>query len=224
MRWFPLLVLLATSCATTPRGPGDRPAPPPSSDPGEWVSWPLAPPPPPPHSGARERLVTRAASLVGLSSVRLATPHLPDDCTGLARAVYEDAGVELMGAGMAGDNGVTAIYRLALEHSALHRDRPAPGDLVFFEETYDRNRNGRVDDGLTHVGVVETVAEDGTVTFVHRGGSGVSRSRLNLEAPLDRARNDWLRPARRGVAGRLTGELFVAYASASRLLEALARR
>ncbi|MDP1827925.1 MAG: CHAP domain-containing protein [Archangium sp.] len=153
--------------------------------------------------------------------MKLAVPHLPDDCTGLVRAVYEDSGIELMGAGVRGDNGVTAMWRLAFERSALHTHAPAPGDLVFFRETYDRNRNGRRDDGLTHVGVVETIDGRGTVTFVHRSGTGVTRAKLDLGSPLDKKRNDFLRPARRGQPALLTGELFVTFASAERLGAAL---
>jgi hypothetical protein len=204
-----LLLAVAVStlgCATT------TPARVETSD---WVSWPRTPPPlePPPHS----RLATKASALVGLSTLKLAVPHLPDDCTGLVRAVYEDSGIELMGSGVRGDNGVTAMWRLAFERSALHTHTPAPGDLVFFRETYDRNRNGRHDDGLTHVGVVENIDARGTVTFVHRSGAGVTRAKLDLGSPLDKQRNDFLRPARRGSPALLTGELFVTFASAERL-------
>lgn len=208
----PLLVALAAvgslGCATaTPR-----------VETSDWVSWPLTPPPEPPPPPSR--LAAKAGTLVGLSTLKVTVPHLPDDCTGLVRAVYEDSGIELMGSGVR-DNGVTAMWRLAFERSALHTHAPAPGDLVFFRETYDRNRNGRHDDGLTHVGVVESVDARGTVTFVHRSGTGVTRAKLDLGSPLDKQRNDFLRPARRGQPALLTGELFVTFASAERLGAAL---
>ena len=41
-----------------------------------------------------------------------------------------------------------------------------------FRDTYDRNRNRRRDDDLTHVAIVESVASDGTITLVHKGGEG----------------------------------------------------
>lgn len=88
---------------------------------------------------------------------------------------------------------------------------------VFFKETYDRNRDGRFNDGLTHVGVVESVDVIGTVTFVHRVNGGVKRARLHVSAPKDRRRNDYLRPAKKGSGPVLTGALFVTYASAERL-------
>src|SRR4051812_24162413 len=104
------LVAVSTGCATTSALH--------SSDASEWVNWPLTPLP----EGAisERKLVTRASSLVGLSTLKVAAPNLPDDCTGLVRAVYDDSGIELMSAAARGDNGVTAMYRLAFERSALH--------------------------------------------------------------------------------------------------------
>lgn len=207
------VVFTATGCATTlPLHPSEA---------SEWVNWPLTPRP----EGAlsERRLVKKANSLVGLSTLKVAVPNLPDDCTGLVRAVYEDSGIELMSAAARGDNGVTAMYRLAFARSALHTQLPSPGDLVFFLETYDRNRDGKQNDGLTHVGVVLAVDAEGTVTFAHRVGGGVKRGHLNLNEPLDRKHNDYLRPARKGQKAQLTGELFAAFASAERLAGAAMR-
>jgi cell wall-associated NlpC family hydrolase len=208
VRFVPLLVLCLVGCATV-----TSVAQPESSE-ADWEAWPVSAPPPPTPVN---QLALKAGSLVGLSTLRLAAPHLPDDCTGLVRAVYDSEGIALMGAGQSGDNGVTAMYRRAFERSALHTTTPEPGDLVFFRETYDRNRDGKENDGLTHVGVVEAVAPDGTVTFVHRSGSGVTRARMNLAAPLDKHRNDFLRPKKKDSPALLTGELFVAFASAVKL-------
>lgn len=162
-------------------------------------------------------LSARAASLVGVPLKRVA-PWLPDDCTGLARAVYEPAGVDLMTDGVPGDNGVTAIHRVARRVGALHRGTPAPGDLVFFRETYDRNRDGLRNDGLTHVAVVESVSADGVVVFVHRGAKGVERSRMKVSEPSSREGNDVLRVASKKEPAKLAGELFVDFAASSKLL------
>lgn len=211
--WFSALAFISTGCATTSALH--------HSEASEWVNWPLTPRP----QGAlsEKKLVTRANALVGLATLKVAAPHLPDDCTGLVRAVYDDSGIELMSAAERGDNGVTAMYRLAFERSALHTQLPAPGDLVFFLDTYDRNRDGKHNDGLTHVGVVLWVDEAGTVAFAHRVAGGVKRGHLNLNAPADPKQNDYLRPAKKGQPALLTGELFAAFASASRLAGAAVR-
>lgn len=170
--------------------------------------------------GAREAAVRAARGLVGKRRVVLAGRTFGNDCTGLVRAAYAQAGVELMGAGAAGDNGVTAIYRFAAAHGRLYTGgRPVAGDLVFFKETYDLNRDGHSNDGLTHVGLVDEVEDDGTVVVIHRVDKGVVRYRMNLSHP-EAARspagarwNDWLRAEKAGAKPQLTGQLFVSYAT-----------
>ncbi|HSP79201.1 MAG TPA: CHAP domain-containing protein [Myxococcaceae bacterium] len=168
------------------------------------------------------RVARRAGALVG-SSLR-GYRSVPDDCSGVVRLAYREVGVELLSQGMRpGENAVTAMYRRAKRAGALHKRTPRPGDLVFFRETYDRNGDGRRNDGLTHVGVVERVEKDGTVVFVHRTSRGVKRGRMNLRHPkLHQTRdgsvlNDYLRRAERGQRARFTGELFSGYATSSRL-------
>jgi cell wall-associated NlpC family hydrolase len=166
------------------------------------------------------RVASRAGKLVGAS---LTAYRVPDDCSGLVRAAYQEVGIELLSHGtLPGENAVSAIHRRAQRAGALHKRTPKPGDIVFFRETYDRNRDGERNDGLTHVGVIESVERDGTVVFVHRGGSGVKRSRMNLGLPGKRERggrvlNDYIRRAEGGESARLASELFSGYASVSRL-------
>jgi len=143
--------------------------------------------------------------------------RFPDDCTGLVRAVYASHGIDLLAEGYTpGENGVTAIYRYAARHGTLFEEGlPQPGDIVFFRETYDRNRDGRENAGLTHIGVVEEVAEGETIHVIHRVDRGVVRYRMNLARPSSRkdasgkVGNDYLRP---GKKPRLTAELFAGFA------------
>jgi cell wall-associated NlpC family hydrolase len=168
----------------------------------------------------RERVLVTARALVGQPQVKVAGRAWPSDCTGLVDAVYSQAGISLRSTSKPGDNGVTALYRHALNHGRVYNGRPVPGDLVFFRETYDQNRDGRRNDGLTHVGLVDHVDADGTVTVIHHVKRGVMRYRMNLSRP-DVARdpktgkilNDTLRAPGAGKSFALTGQLFVAYAS-----------
>jgi hypothetical protein len=171
----------------------------------------------PPPSKLAKGIVARAAQLVG--SRRL-DRSVPNDCSGLVRLAYLQAGIDLVAHGfLAGENAVTGIFRRAQQAGAVHRLNPRPGDLAFFKETYDRNRDGKRNDGMTHIAVVESVATDGTVTFIHRGGKGVARSRMNLSFPTVHREasgallNDFIRPASKGMRAYLAGELFVAFAS-----------
>lgn len=171
-------------------------------------------------SRAASLIVERAAQLVGVEHLGRVDRSVPDDCSGLVRLAYLKAGIDLVNHGfLDGENAVTAIYRRAETRGALHH-RPRPGDLVFFRETYDRNRDGKRNDGLTHIAVVESVERDGTVTFIHRGSKGIARSRLNLFFPRTHRAgqdgpvlNDFLRAASRGQRAWLTGELLVGFAS-----------
>ncbi|MCY1082135.1 C40 family peptidase [Archangium lansingense] len=165
------------------------------------------------------RAAVRASLWVGLPSLRAVSPSVNDDCSGLANLAYRKRGLSLLPERpLPGENGVAAIYRKAQSLGSLH-SKPRPGDLVFFRETYDRNRDGRRNDGLTHIGVVERVERDGTVTFVHRVGGGVKRSKLHLHQPALRrdakgqVLNDYLRRTEKTVHPRLAGELLAGFAT-----------
>ncbi|MBI5549257.1 MAG: CHAP domain-containing protein [Deltaproteobacteria bacterium] len=165
-----------------------------------------------------EAIAATAREYVGKRSVSGGGKY-PEDCTGLVRAVYGRHGMDLLEGSEAGDSGVQAIWRFAQRHGELHRDHPRAGDVVFFSETYDRNRDGRENDGLTHVGIVESVEQDGTVRVIHRVANGVVSYRMNLGSPRQRADgrgrvvNDWLRA---GKSSRLAGELFAGFATVAR--------
>ncbi|WP_426751931.1 CHAP domain-containing protein [Myxococcus sp. Y35] len=170
---------------------------------------------------ARAKVVTTARSLVGKTQVKLNGRKYPSDCTGLIEGVYAQAGVTFRGTVQPGDNGVTAMYRFTRARGRVYSEgRPTPGDLVFFNETYDQNRDGRRNDGLTHVGIVESVSATGTVTVIHRVRRGVVRYRMNLERPNLRrdpqtgeVLNDMLRHPGPNRAPVLTGQLFGGYGS-----------
>lgn len=174
---------------------------------------------------AREKVLAAARGLLGRTKIQLSGRTWPADCTGFVEAVHSRAGVSLRSAAAKGDNGVTAFYRYARAKGRVYtRGTPRPGDLVFFRETYDRNRDGRRNDGLTHVAVVERVEPDGTLTFIHRGLKGIARSHMNLAFPRTHREgqggsilNDILRPASRGQRAWLSGELFAGFASPAAL-------
>lgn len=174
-----------------------------------------------------ERLARRAAALVGhRTAFEAGGARFAGDCIGFVQAVYEAEGIPLraLQARVAPReiSGVFAAYRVADAHGILFGGggaRPRPGDLVFFHDTYDRNRNGQVDDSFTHIGIVESV-RGGSVTFLHRGGDAVVRATLDLDRPgVPRDRdgavvNSYVRAKRSGpVPGTqgLAGELFAGF-------------
>jgi hypothetical protein len=179
------------------------------------------------RSDLQARLAARGASLLGQGreQFRVAGQAFNGDCSGFVEAVYALEGIPLrrilQGAAPREPSAVAAAWEAAraLGVRWTGSEWPSPGDLVFFDDTWDRNGNGRRDDRLTHVGIVEWVDVDGTVTFLHRGGHGVVRAQLNLRHP-DRQRGEDGRPLNaplRVRAGKdddgpaLAGQLFAGY-------------
>ncbi len=171
------------------------------------------------------RLAARAASLVGhASAFRAAGERFNADCTGFVEAVYASEGVPLRALMKAAApderSGVAAAYRAVQRYGVVFGgggEWPAPGDLVFWRDTFDRNHDGKLDGALTHVGIVEYVV-DGTVVFVHRGAKGVARGAMTPDRPGERsadgiALNSFIRGKGRRLQGvpALAGELFAGY-------------
>ncbi|HYX92037.1 MAG TPA: CHAP domain-containing protein [Myxococcaceae bacterium] len=163
-----------------------------------------------------------ARRLMGKRQIRVDGRRYRDDCSGLVVGAMRQVGLDVLSGGRRGENAVTTIFRYARRHGRIFKTGPPlPGDLVFFRETYDVNRDGRANDGLTHIGIVEDVEQDGTVLFIHRVKRGVVRYRMNLSKPnvrkdpeTGRVLNDYLRYT--GLPGRderLTGQLFAGYAT-----------
>ncbi len=168
----------------------------------------------------RLAIVRTAAKLVGARTITSDGRRIAYDCAGVTRAIFLKHGIDLYD-GNPGDsdaNGVRLIHAHMQQHGRLHQSPiPHPGDLVFFDNTWDFNGDGELNDPLTHVGVVERIDPDGTVTFISRVAAAIQRYRMNLSMPHlhktaeGRILNDYLRrkhPTDPDDSGRLTGELF----------------
>jgi probable lipoprotein NlpC len=172
---------------------------------------------------SQEALARTATRLLGRSRIEVGGQRFTFDCSGLARGVYFSQGVDLYdGLGeLDGGNGVGRIYGHIVRHGRIHYGPTVhPGDLVFFHNTWDFNRDDHFNDPLTHVGVVEQIESDGTVVFVSRVAGGIERFRMNLRIPDThrtsdgRVLNDFMRKKgfRDPEATRyLTGQLFAAF-------------
>ena len=173
----------------------------------------------------RAAIVQTAVRLVGATTIHIKGRRIANDCAGVTRAIFLEHGIDLYDS-TAPDpkaNGVKLIHRHVNRHGKLHQG-PAvrPGDLVFFDNTWDYNGDGMANDTLTHVGIVERQENDGTIVFISRVAGAIERYRMNLALPHvhrtteGRLLNDYLRrkdfddPAR---AAYLTGELFAGFGS-----------
>ena len=136
-------------------------------------------------------VVAGGRSLVGKSELVVNGKRYPMDCTGVVRAAYAFGGVDLARKfPQYGGNGVRRIYLSLRDEGLLYATRyPAPGDLVFWDNTYDANGNGRADDDLTHVGLVVEVRPDGTIEYLHHNyRKGPVVETMNLLYPNDEYR------------------------------------
>lgn len=221
-----LLVLVACAPRVVVRDNGFvyRPPAPGEPDAPETVlPPPRATPAPPPRDERIERVLETARSLVGKRKVRIDGRTHRADCSNFVTAVWGVVGIDLMslGAEYPALNGVALIERYSERFGENHRHWfPSPGDIVYFDNTYDANRNGRIDDPLSHVGLVDAVDRDGTIHVIHLSRRGVVRDPMNLLRPdvrqdeRGKTLNAWLRPqfARdRADVPRLAGQLFAGF-------------
>jgi hypothetical protein len=219
-------LLLATSaigCFTPSYGLRERPVPPPVDLTSRRTSRPQSISNAADEGNNRQEAdasePTRHA-LVATARETLGRVQGPGDCVAFMRTVYRHVGLSLPDASQPGDNAVTGLYRaMVAEGRAFKGMRPEPGDLVFFEETYDRNRDGQRNDGLTHVAVVESVDPEGIVSMLHRGSRGASRILMDPNRPdigrdeeTGKVLNQSLRRNVQPGWAHLTGQLFYAYA------------
>jgi hypothetical protein len=168
-----------------------------------------------------EQVVQEASRWLGRKSLRSVIRGMKDDCIGLIRFVYTRAGVPLDEHAFvrSAKNAVNGLYLRFRSAGLVRLENPLPGDLVFFRDTYDVNRDGRRNDGMTHIGIVEEVQEDGTVLFIHRERRGVVQSAANplkprqLEDSEGRKLNDYIRRESLEHRGYLAGELVAGFVS-----------
>jgi cell wall-associated NlpC family hydrolase len=135
-----------------------------------------------------DEVLAAARRLVGGRDVRVGGRSFRSDCSGLVRGAFSVLDIDVMGLSpaTANPNGVAMIHRYFEAFGENHGGLlPSPGDVVYFDNTWDRNGNGRLDDPLTHVGLVDEVRPDGQFFVIHRSSRGVVRDPMNLLRPHD---------------------------------------
>jgi hypothetical protein len=108
------------------------------------------------------------------------------DCSGAVLAIYYYAGIDLSrDFGRYSGGGVMRLYKTLEARRLIYETRlPMTGDIIFWDNTYDRNGDGQWNDPLTHVGMVMSTAADGTVQYVHLNyHRGIVLESMNLLNP-----------------------------------------
>jgi cell wall-associated NlpC family hydrolase len=155
-----------------------------------------------PRDAAVRQAIDTADALVGQREIVVAGVRWGDGCVALVRAAFAAAGAPLP------DGDLAALLALARDRGGTRKWRAAAGDLVFLAD--------RPGGPAAHVGLVASVAEDGTALVLHHTERGVARLRVNAANPWKartesgKALNDVLLVG----AGRVTaGRLLVGYAT-----------
>ena len=91
------------------------------------------------------------------------------DCSGVVTALYYYAGIDLQKhyPEYTG-SGTQRIYKMLEERDLLEETwLPQTGDIIFWDNTYDKNNNGKRDDLLTHIGMVVERDKFGNIKYIH---------------------------------------------------------
>ena len=134
----------------------------------------------------QEKLIEGAHAILGREKLFIGGRNFSMDCSGIVLALYWYADFDLTKAyNDYSGNGVTRIYRYLEDKDLLYRTlAPSPGDIIFWDNTYDKNEDGKPNDLLTHVGMVVDVDTEGNIDYIHHNyRKGIILARMNLNNP-----------------------------------------
>jgi hypothetical protein len=137
-------------------------------------------------SDVQRLLAEGARKLLGRRHLVVRGRSFPYDCTGVVRAIYLYAGIDLArDFEQYSGNGVLRLFRSLEKQNLLYSSpHPATGDIIFWDNTYDRNGDGAWNDALTHMGMVLSSRPDGTIQYVHLNYTrGIVIENMNLLEP-----------------------------------------
>ncbi len=134
-------------------------------------------------SKTQKLLIEEARRLIGVEKIFVKGKSFSHDCSGTVMAIYWYAGIDLSrNFSRYTGGGTERIYKYLKDEGLLYRTKlPAPGDIIFWDNTYDKNKNGKPDDYLTHMGMVVSVDKTGTIEYIHENyRKGIILARMNL--------------------------------------------
>jgi hypothetical protein len=140
-------------------------------------------------NATQRRIAAEALKLVGRPNLVFANRSFPSDCSGTVLAALYNAGIDVTREyGSFDGNGVRRLDSITASHG-LEYNLPLPelGDMIYWDNTYDKNGDLAWNDELTHTGVVVGVNADGTISYVHFDyRRGIVVAYMNLLYPQSR--------------------------------------
>jgi len=137
-------------------------------------------------SETQKLLVEEANRLIGVEKLFVKNRSFSMDCSGTVMAIYWYAGIDLAKDFPSYSGGGTErIYKYLRDNDLLYRtELPKPGDIIFWDNTYDKNGNGKLDDYLTHMGMVVSIDDEGNIEYIHANyRKGIVLAKMNLYKP-----------------------------------------
>ncbi|MBU1355629.1 MAG: CHAP domain-containing protein [Candidatus Edwardsbacteria bacterium] len=164
----------------------------------------------------RQEIVECAKGLVGTKNLASLNKCFKNDCSGFVIGVYRLMGYRVDIRSHRKNRSLSEMLFLSLQDKGMaYREyQPNIGDAVFFKNTTDV-----VYDRITHMGLVEEIFPDGTITIIHYSSGMVTRIRMNLKDPYreknsrGKVINNYLKRDDAGAGKRniLAGALFHSY-------------
>ena len=152
----------------------------------------------------QEKLVEGSHWALGKTKLNVNGKVFNLDCSGTVMAIYYYAGIDLSrDFNKYSGGGTSRIYQYLDDKKLLYDSKmPEPGDIIFWDNTYDSNGDGMRNDYLTHMGIVVEVEEDGSITYLHEHyRKGIILESMNLKFPDDTAANSAMRMRGTGMEG-----------------------
>ncbi len=130
----------------------------------------------------RQKIAQLAIQSIGLTSFIADSRSFLYDCSGFVFYIFYKSGIDLTSyiVDQTPLGGVHQLYLIAKNYFSISEISFNIGDIIIFDNTYDRNKNGKEDDLFTHVAIIIEIKDDGTIVFVHKSNSGVQKGYMNL--------------------------------------------
>jgi hypothetical protein len=134
----------------------------------------------------QEMIVNSGIRLTETGNLVVNGQEFPADCTGTVLAAYWGAGLNpVKYFHLYSGNGVQRLNDMGEDYGLNYMDAlPSPGDVIIWDNTYDKDGDGKWGDPYTHAGVVISVSENGQITYLHYNyAKGVVLEKMNLIKP-----------------------------------------
>lgn len=63
----------------------------------------------------------------------------------------------------------------------MFESSPKKGDVIFFDNSYDENKDGEVNDKLTGIGFIVEIDKEDTIHYLTKTSKGIEMKQMNLK-------------------------------------------